>query len=68
MYTNGYLIDKNKLITLKEAGLNEMRFNIAARHYDLKAVKMAADIIDTVTVEIPAVPEDYEILKDVCPK
>lgn len=68
MYTNGYLIDKNKLITLKEAGLNEMRFNIAARHYDLKAVKMAADIIDTVTVEIPAVPEDYEILKRCLPK
>jgi len=68
MYTNGYLIDKNKLTTLKEAGLNEMRFNVAARKYDLKAVEMAAGIIDTVTVEIPAVPEDYEILKRCLPK
>ena len=45
-----------------------MRFNISARKYDLKAVKMAAGIIDTVTVEIPAIPEDYEILKKCLPR
>ena len=68
LYTNGRLIDKNKLNALKQAGLNEMRFNIAAGHYDLKAVKIAAGILDTVTVEIPAVPEDYEILKRCLPR
>jgi uncharacterized protein len=63
LYTNGDLIDKKKLEALKKAGLNEIRFDIAARNYDLKAVKMSVGIIDKVTVEIPAIPEDYEILK-----
>jgi len=68
LYTNGDLVDKNKLNTLKEAGLNEIRFDIAARNYDLKAAKMAIGIIDRVTVEIPAIPEDYEILKKCLPR
>ena len=68
LYTNGDLVDKNKLNALKEAGLNEIRFDIAARNYDLKAVKMASAIIDRVTVEIPAIPEDYEILKKCLPR
>ena len=53
---------------MKEAGLNEIRFDIAARKYDLKAVAMATAIIDTVTVEIPAIPEDYEIVKRCLPR
>ena len=68
LYTNGDLIDKNKLNALKEAGLNEIRFDIAARNYNLKAVKMAVGIIDIVTVEIPAIPEDYKILKKCLPR
>lgn len=68
MYTNGDLVDKKKLVALKEAGLNEIRFDIAARHYDLKALKKAIGIIDTVSVEIPAIPEDYEILKRCLPR
>ncbi len=63
VYTNGDLVDRDKLNILKESGLNEIRFNIAARNYDLGAVKLAAGIIDTVTVEIPAIPEDYETVK-----
>jgi len=63
VYTNGDLVDKNKLKALKEAGLDEIRFDIAARKYDLKAAKMAVGIIDKVTVEIPAIPEDFEIVK-----
>ena len=63
LYTNGDLIDKDKLDALKEAGLNEIRFDISARKYDLKAIKMSVGVIDKVTVEIPAIPEDYEILK-----
>lgn len=63
VYTNGDLVDKNKLNSLKKAGLNEIRFDIAARKYDLKAVEMAVGIIDRVTIEIPAIPEDYEIVK-----
>ncbi len=68
LYTNGDLVDKKKLKALKEAGLNEIRFDIAARHYDLRALKMAIGVIDTVSVEIPAIPEDYEILKKCLPR
>jgi uncharacterized protein len=53
---------------LKKAGLNEIRFDIAARKYNLKAVKMAVGIIDRVTVEIPAIPEDYETMKKCLPR
>lgn len=68
VYTNGDLVDKNKLKALKEVGLNEIRFDIAARKYSLNAVKMAAGIIDRVTVEIPAIPDDFETLKKVLPE
>jgi uncharacterized protein len=68
LYTNGDLVNKEKLKALKEAGLNEIRFDISARNYDLKAVKKAVGIIDTVTVEIPAIPEDYERLKKCLPR
>jgi len=39
MYSNGDLVNKEKLIALKKAGLNEVRFDIAARKYDLNAVR-----------------------------
>jgi uncharacterized protein len=68
LYTNGDLINRDKLIALKEVGLNEIRFDIAAGKYNLKAVELAAGIIDKVTVEIPAVPEDYKILKRCLPR
>ncbi len=63
LYTNGDLIDREKLEGLKQAGLNEIRFNIYPRKYDLDPVKLALDFIDTVTVEIPAIPEDLEVVK-----
>lgn len=63
VYTNGDLVTKDKLKALKEAGLDEIRFDISARGYKLHSVELAAPIIDTVTVEIPCIPEDYEILK-----
>lgn len=63
VYTNGDLIDNAKLKGLKAAGLDEIRFNISARDYSLNKVKSATEFIDTVTVEIPAIPEDHEILK-----
>ncbi|MFA5167084.1 MAG: radical SAM protein [Candidatus Omnitrophota bacterium] len=62
IYTNGDLADKKKLIGLKKAGLNEIRFDISTRGYDLSRVALAIPIIDTVTVEIPAIPEDYRIV------
>lgn len=63
VYSNGTLATNNKLMLLKKAGLDEIRFNICAVNYNLQAVELAARIIDTVTVEIPAIPEDTEIVK-----
>ena len=63
IYTNGDLVDRHKLEGLKQAGLDEIRFNIAARGYTLRPVELALDIINTVTIEIPAIPEDFEVVK-----
>ncbi len=64
-YTNGDLVTGQKLSLLKQAGLNELRFDIAANNYDLTAVEKAVEYIDTVSVEIPAIPEDMENLKSI---
>ncbi len=63
VYTNGDLVTEEKLRRLERAGLDEIRFNISANDYDLRPVELAVDIIDTVTVEVPAIPEDHERMK-----
>lgn len=63
-YTNGDLATEEKLRALDEAGLDEIRFNISARGYKLDPVALAAGICRRVTVEVPAVPEDFEVLRD----
>ena len=63
LYTNGTLVTEEKLGMLADAGLNEIRFNITATGYDLAKARMASRIIENVTVEIPAIPEDYETMK-----
>ena len=68
MYTNGDLIERENLMRLKEAGLDEMRFNLSARDYDLSPVILAEHYIPTITVEIPAIPEDYDIVKSLLPE
>lgn len=65
LYTNGDLVDRSTLAALKKAGLNEIRLNISARQYKLGPVILAKELIDTVTVEIPAIPEDVEIMEQV---
>ncbi|ADD68816.1 Radical SAM domain protein [Denitrovibrio acetiphilus DSM 12809] len=65
MYTNGSLVTKDILQMLKEAGLDEIRFDIGATDYDLSKLKSAVGIIPFVTVEIPAVPEELDNMKTV---
>jgi pyruvate formate-lyase activating enzyme-like uncharacterized protein len=60
LYTNGDLLDARKLRALRAAGLDEIRFNVAARGYSLEPVALARESIGRVTVEIPAIPEDEE--------
>lgn len=68
LYTNGILVTQDKLRRLVEAGLNEIRFDIGATDYDLKFARQAAGIVSTVTVEIPAVPEEIEHLRALLPE
>ena len=63
LYTNGTLLTADLCSRLRDAGLNEIRFDLGAVRYNLKKLRLAVGCIDTVTVEIPAVPEDEELLK-----
>jgi pyruvate formate-lyase activating enzyme-like uncharacterized protein len=64
MYTNGLLFDADKAAKLRDAGLDEIRFDIGATGYRLDYLKDAIGVIPTVTVEIPAVPEKKELMQD----
>jgi len=63
LYTNGTLADENILRQLGDAGLDEIRFDIGATDYHLDKLRLAVGLIPTVTVEIPAIPGDFELLK-----
>ena len=63
LYTNGTMLTADLCSKLKDAGLDEIRFDLGAVRYNLKKLRLAIDCIPTVTVEIPAVPEDEELLK-----
>ena len=64
LYTNGSLAKVEVMRQLADAGLDEIRFNIAAWRYNLKMIRMAVGIIPTVTVEVPAIPEDVRVMKE----
>jgi pyruvate formate-lyase activating enzyme-like uncharacterized protein len=63
LYTNGTLLTADLCSRLRDAGLDEIRFDLGAVSYNLKKLRLAVGCIPTVTVEIPAVPEDEELLK-----
>jgi pyruvate formate-lyase activating enzyme-like uncharacterized protein len=63
LYTNGTLLTADLCSRLRDVGLNEIRFDLGAVRYHLKKLRLAVGCIPTVTVEIPAVPEDEELLK-----
>jgi len=67
LYTNGTLADDETLRRLAEAGLDEIRFDIAATGYDLARARAAVRVIKRVTVEIPAIPEDVPRMKRLLP-
>jgi pyruvate formate-lyase activating enzyme-like uncharacterized protein len=68
MYTNGILASDEKFRLLADAGLNEIRFDLGAVNYNPKVLKNASQFIENVTVEIPAVPEDKDMLFAVLPR
>ena len=63
LYTNGTMLTSDLCSKLKDAALDEIRFDLGAVRYHLKKLRLAIGCIPTVTVEIPAVPEDEELLK-----
>jgi pyruvate formate-lyase activating enzyme-like uncharacterized protein len=63
LYTNGILLTADLCSRLRDAGLDEIRFDLGAVRYNLNKLRLAVGCIPTVTVEIPAVPEDEELLK-----
>lgn len=62
LYTNGILATRGKCLQLRDAGVDEIRFNIGAVGYRLDHVRTAVNVINHVTVEIPAVPEQHDLL------
>lgn len=62
-YTNGDLATEDNLKRLRDVGLDELRFDLSANRYDFGPVALAVRHIDTVTIEIPAIPEDLGIVK-----
>jgi len=68
MYTNGLLATREKFEILAALGMNEVRFDIGATKYSLNYVKEAKGIIPNITIEIPAIPEELELLKSLLPE
>jgi uncharacterized protein len=67
LYTNGALLTPEIVKQLQDEGLNEIRFDISAREYDLEKLKTAVGNVSIVTVEIPAIPEDMEKVSNLLP-
>ena len=63
LYTNGDRVDETVLRQLRDAGLDGIRFDAAARDYDLTPVALAHKLFDEVAVEVPVIPNDMPQLK-----
>ena len=63
LYTNGTLLTADLCRQLRAEGLDEIRFDLGAVGYDLTKLRLAVGIIPTVTVEVPAVPEEEGLLR-----
>jgi uncharacterized protein len=68
LYTNGILADGATMARLGQAGLDEVRLDIAACGYELNPVAIAAQFIPTVTIEVPAIPEDFDVMTRLLPE
>lgn len=63
MYTNGTLVTKENLKALKEAGLDELRFNLGASNTSDKVIgniALAKQYIPKVGIETPMTPEFFQ--------
>jgi pyruvate formate-lyase activating enzyme-like uncharacterized protein len=63
IYTNGILVDDDNINIIRNVGIDEMRFNLAATNFDSKILNniyRASKAIKRITVEIPSI----EIVRD----
>lgn len=65
LYTNGDLFTEGLLKSLREAGLDSLRINLAASGYNANCVSLALNFFQEVTVEMPVIPGHGERLKSV---
>ncbi|BCA80614.1 radical SAM protein [Desulfuromonas sp. AOP6] len=63
LYTNGTLATPDLMKRLRDAGLDEIRFDIGATGYRLDKLRLAVGHIPTVTVEIPAIAEEKILMQ-----
>lgn len=67
VYTNGLAVTEEKMRRLSAAGMNEIRFNIAATGYinqDIwNKIEAARKIFPVVSVEIPSIAKDFGLLE-----
>ncbi len=72
IYTNGLLLTEKLLLELSAHNLDEIRFNVAATNYQhphlLSIMKKAGQILPTITIEIPVIPEDESALLKALPE
>jgi len=62
-YSNAILADEKHLLKLRDIGVQEIRFNLAATNYSqdaLSKVKLARGILEQVAVEVPCYPPQKE--------
>lgn len=66
-YTNGLLASEDNLQRLRKAGMDEIRFDLAADNYSshvLDNLKKATEIMPNVGIEVPVILEQYNDLID----
>ena len=69
IYTNGIIVTEELMKRVSDAGVNEIRFNIAATNFSekiLEKVLLAKNYFQFVTIEIPSIPivADYLLNRD----
>jgi pyruvate formate-lyase activating enzyme-like uncharacterized protein len=65
VYTNGILADDEHLGVLRDLGIGELRFNLAAVNYDekiLENLERAREMFEYVVVEVPSYPKQKDNL------
>ena len=63
VYTNGILADDEHLGVLRDLGIRELRFNLAAVNYDAKILEnleRAREMFEYVVVEVPSYPKQKD--------